>query len=442
MIINVAIKQIQHIENLFFSIDLSKNQLMGIVGRNGIGKTTLMKALLNLRSADTFKKTSSDTIFRQESIVEYDIDGTKIFFSFDKAISSLNSKQTIPDEVRSLIDVELPLPFGQRFNFYQSISSADAEIRKAIVLEDHQRPGELISFLNDIYNTNKFDDLVEIRLKSIPHYCITLPDSRYIREDYLSSGEYFLINLYRKIQSRCKLIVIDEIDLSLDAVAQVHLVRKLRDFCKQYEVNILFTTHSLAMMQTLTSGELFQMRNGDTGIEVFPESYAFIKSTLFGFKGWDRYVLTEDIVLSRFISFIIRKYCGDIFYEYKIIHVGAATSVVDLMLRNAKEEYLSTAENVRAILDGDQRAEKYAKKDGVFFIPIESVEKELFVHYKNGKLPSLGANPPNDPKKIYQKLIKRKLMTEAKIFEYICAAHEPKIVEFAKELSAFLSPGA
>ena len=39
------------------------------------------------------------------------------------------------------------------------------------------------------------------------------------REDYLSSGEYFLIRLYRTIMSSARLIVIDEIDISLDAVA-------------------------------------------------------------------------------------------------------------------------------------------------------------------------------------------------------------------------------
>lgn len=440
MIVNVVVKQVQHVENLSISIDLSKNQLIGVVGRNGIGKTTMIKALMNLHSADTFKKTSSDAIFRPDSNIEYNIDGQRFTFSYDRGISSLNSKQVVPETVRALIDVELPLPFGQRFNFYQSISSADDDIRQAIVLEDYERPEELILFLNEIYSGDKFNNLVEIKIKGVPHYCIALEESRYIREDYLSSGEYFIINLYRKIQSRCKLIVIDEIDLSLDAAAQVNLIEKLRDFCKKYQVNILFTTHSLAMMQTLLDGELYQMRDGDSGIEVLPESYAFIKSTLFGFKGWDRYILTEDIVLSRFLSFIIKKYCGDIFYEYKIIHVGAATSVVDLMLRNAKEGYLSSAENVMTVLDGDQRNEKYAQRDKVIFIPIESVEKELAVHYRSGNIPSLGPNSPADPKKIYEKLKKRKLMTDTKIFEYLCSANEPKIIELAKLLEAFLSP--
>ena len=44
-----------------------------------------------------------------------------------------------------------------------------------------------------------------------------------------------------------KLIVIDEIDISLDAAAQAKLVEQLRLSCQKYAVNIVFTTHSLTL---------------------------------------------------------------------------------------------------------------------------------------------------------------------------------------------------
>ncbi|MET3105629.1 ABC-type dipeptide/oligopeptide/nickel transport system ATPase subunit [Oxalobacteraceae bacterium GrIS 2.11] len=442
MKLDIQIKNIQHIDSLSFSIDISKNKLVGIVGRNGVGKTTLIKALQNLHSADTFKRTSSDSIFRPDSEIKYAIDETEITFSFDPMIGSLNSKQHISDEIRSLIDVELPLPFGQRFNFYQSISSADSEIRKAIVLQDYRIPHELIEFMNDIYDSKKFKNLVEVRFKKTSCYCITLEDNRYIREDYLSSGEYFLINLYRKIQSRCKLIVIDEIDISLDAAAQVHLVRKLRDFCGQYGVNILFSTHSLAMMQTLEDGELHQMRCEDGIVRVVAESYAYIKSTLYGFVGWDRYILTEDILLVRFLEYIIKRYDVNAFYEYKIIYVGAAGSVVDLMRRNSQEKFLSEGENVISILDGDQKLEKYARKPNVFFIPIESIEKELFRFYEDKRLPSLGGYETKDPKKLFKKFVESRVLSATNIFEIICVENDRELSEFAVRLGDFLSPAA
>lgn len=436
---SVEIHNIQHIDSLRFSIDLSKNQLVGIVGRNGIGKTSLMKSLLNLRSADTFKKTSSDSIFRGNSSIDYKIDDLQIGFTYDPALASLNLKGVVPEPIRAIVDVELPMPFGQRFNFFQSISDADAEIRRAIVLGEYGRPDELINFLQSIYGPDKFNDLVEIRVKGVSHYCILLPESRYIREDYLSSGEFFLISLYRKIQSRSKLIVVDEIDISLDAAAQVYLVNRLREFCARYSVNVLFSTHSLAIMQTLEDGELYHMRHGDNGIEVVQESYAYIKSTLFGFRGWDRYILTEDRVLMRFLEYVIQRYCGDIFYEYKIIYVGAAQSVVDLMLRNAHDEFFASREKVLTVLDGDQRNERYAQKDNVIFIPFESVEKKLHNDYAAGQLRLLGTYETVDPKKLFEKFISMKKLSETKIFEHLCSTNEQSVSDFARSLTAFLS---
>ena len=89
------------------------------------------------------------------------------------------------------------------------------------------------------------------------------------------------------IQRKCKLIVIDEIDISLDASAQVNLIKQLRQFCNDYEVNIIFTTHSLALMKTLADSELYYMESNDAVISFRNVSYNYIKSELFCFVGWD-----------------------------------------------------------------------------------------------------------------------------------------------------------
>ncbi|MDQ0652565.1 AAA family ATPase [Pseudomonas cedrina] len=323
MKISFQINDVQHVASANLLIDLDDNKLTCVVGKNGAGKTTLIKAIRNLYSADTFLKTSSTSIFRESSSVTYKADGVEFKFIYDNTIQALNCHTPIPDALKALIDVELPMPYGQRFNFFQSISGADDDIRKAIVLSQYVQPVELIGFLRGIYGTTKFDSLVEIKIKSESYYCLPLEEDRYIREDYLSSGEYFLISLYRKIKSKNKLVVIDEIDISLDAAAQVRLIEKLREFCSQYEVNILFTTHSLAMMRTLHEDELFYMEDLDGVTEIRPASYNYIKSILFGFKGWDKYILTEDEELKEQIEFLISKMNKDeLFFNYKIIPAG------------------------------------------------------------------------------------------------------------------------
>ncbi|WP_422397690.1 AAA family ATPase [Shewanella baltica] len=61
---NVTISNVQHILNLEFNVDLSSNKVTGIVGLNGVGKTTLIRAIKNLQSSDTFLKTASPAFFK------------------------------------------------------------------------------------------------------------------------------------------------------------------------------------------------------------------------------------------------------------------------------------------------------------------------------------------------------------------------------------------
>lgn len=423
-------------------LDLDAHKLTCLAGKNGIGKTTLIKAVQNLKFADTFAQTSPSSIFRDTSSISYQADSVAYHFDFDSNLRSLNPRLLIPEDLKANIDVELPMPHGQRFNFFESIIKADGEIRRSIVLGQHQRPRELIDLLNHIYATDKFDGLVQITVGRSDYYCILLNDSKYIREDYLSSGEFFLISLYRKIKNKKKLIVIDEIDISLDAAAQTKLAEKLRDFCIKYSVNILFTTHSLPLMKTLKHGELFFMDDIDGVVAPRLASYNLIKSILYGFRDWDKYILTEDAILKDFLEYLIDEFRQDLFYRYKIIYIGPALSVVNLLRRNVTEEFFSEKSNVIAVLDGDQKVYGWAQKaEDTFFIPIESVEKSIFTHYKNGsneltkRINLIGINKAKD---LYRAIIQQGLMSQSEIFNFIKTTHREDLTALIGTLKKFL----
>ena len=437
----IEINKVQHVTRLSFELDLSEHKLTCLVGRNGIGKTTLVRALKNLSQSDTFLRTAPSGIFSAESTIHYWVDDELITFDFDHHIESLNCKEEISQHIRGLSSVELSIPHGDRFNFFQSVSQADRDIRRQIILEEYSRPNELVGFLTAIYSSGKYQSLVETEIGGHSYFSLLLDDSKYVREDYLSSGEYFLINLYKTIRGSARLIVVDEIDISLDAAAQVRLLEKLREFCAEYRCNIVFTTHSLAMMRTLDDRELFYMEQCGAETTLRSVSYSYVKSLLFGFRGWDRYILTEDIVLSDFLKTFIRHCCGNVFFNYKIIHIGGSKQVVDLLERNRKDQFLSDPRNVIAVLDGDQRDKDLSQGEDVYCLPFESIEKALYQYYMENNFPYKLADGKgfNSPKDLFNSLRRDGVMSIEMINQYIVGKNKQALEPLLLVLRKFLS---
>jgi len=436
---HVSISNIQHIKELQFSIDLSQNRLVCIAGKNSVGKTTLIRAIKNITSADTFPKTASPYIFKDDSKIKYLIDDKEYAFNYSKKLNLIDSKELIDESIKSNIFVELPIPHGIRFNHFQKLSDIDEELRTKISLSQYSTPNDLVSFLSKIYSSERFGSIKEITIKNEKYYFILRDNNFYIREDYFSSGEYFVIRLYKLIQKKCKLIVIDEIDISLDASAQTNLLTELRAYCESYQINIIFTTHSLPLMKTLEPSELHYMEEQYQKIEIKNVSYNYVKSILFGFKGWDKYILTEDEMIAKYLNHLISGIEDKTFYSYKIIYIGGASNVINLMQRNDTEEFFSSNKNVISVLDGDTKEQKYAKNnERILFIPFDNIEKELATHYKNNafgfKVEVIGSEK-NYNKNLYNHIIRSKLMTESQIFNHI---NEGKLKEKEELKSALI----
>ncbi len=442
--LHITLEAIQHVASLSFDLDLSSHGLTCLVGRNGTGKTTLVRALRNLANADTFIRTATPYAFSSASRITYVVDGTTVVFEYDERIRSLNCRDVIPADLRDLIAAELPMPHGRRFNYFQSASEADLDIRKAIALGDHHHPEELVSFLTAIYGSTRYSNMVDVTVKGKSYYAIVKSDGTYIREDYLSSGEYFLINLYRTIKGTAQLVVIDEIDISLDSAAQANLAGWLRAFCIQYGRKILFTTHSLALMRQLEAGELFYIDESDGQVSIAPTSYSYAKARLFGFAGWDKYILTEDEVLLGFIEALIEKFCPKCFFRYKIVFIGGGTQVVSLMKHNEYEQFLSSSDKVIAILDGDQRNEKFTRHPHVYMIPIESVEKAIYADSQTSADFPFGTDRDNftGAKDFHNYLQQKQIATQGEIFEYLINKNEEALQYLVSVLRDFLSSPA
>ena len=437
----IEISDVRPIKALTFSLDFGRNAPLCIVGRNGAGKTTLAKAIMNFALADTFRRTTSDGALREGSFVRYTVDGTSFEFTYDVAMGTLSTRHPVPESLRSLIAVELPIPHGQRFSYFHALAAADDEIRRAIILDHDTRPEALIRFLTRIYNDDRFTELREVKFSRGTCCFYRVEDHRYVREDYFSSGEFFLVNLYRRLQSGHRLIFIDEIDISLDAAAQARLVGELRALCKEFSVNVVFTSHSLALMQTLHEDELLYLEATGEQSTLVARSFAYVKSLLFFFQGWDRYILVEDEEAKLVVEYLIDRYCRPAYNSHFIIEVGGAGQVISLLQRNRTHEFLAPANAVIAVLDGDQAGKGHAKESGTYCMPLLSLESAFEIVYdRPGFVPKLPDNVQTTlpskgrHKAIYAAYRRFRLRTDMEIVELACGPKADDMQVFAEQV--------
>lgn len=369
------------------------------------------------------------------------MDGETFEFTYDGALGSLSTRSPVPQRLREHISVELPIPHGQRFGYFSTLSEANDDIVKAMILGTDARPDGLIEFLSRIYGEPRFENLREVTFSRGTCTFYRLHDDRYVREDSFSSGEYFLVNLYRRLQSGSRLIFIDEIDISLDAAAQARLVGELRQLCARFEVNVVFTSHSLALMQTLRSEELLYLEAAPEQSMLVERSFAYVKSLMFGFHGWDRYILVEDEAAELVIDHLVRKYCQPCFCRYFVLVVGGAGQVVSLLQRNRKHGFLASADAVIAVLDGDQANTGHAAEQATHCMPLWSVESAFEAVYDQpdfhtrlpahveAKLPVEGRH-----KAIYKAFRRLKLLSDSDLVELACATKTDAMRAFAENV--------
>jgi ABC-type dipeptide/oligopeptide/nickel transport system ATPase subunit len=452
MLFKVELRDVRPIKALTFSLDLDRNAPLCIVGRNGAGKTTLAKAVMNFVLADTFSRTTSRGALRASSSLRYAIDDASFDFTFDSAAGTLSTRRPVPQALRSLIAVELPIPHGLRFSYFHTLAEADDEIRRAIILDQDTRPDGLIAFLSRIYGESRFEALREVKFSRGACCFYRTEEDRYVREDYFSSGEFFLVNLYRRLQSGVRLIFVDEIDISLDAAAQARLVEQLRALCTMFAVNVVFTSHSLALMQTLHEGELLYLESAGEQSTLEERSFGFVKSLMFGFRGWERYILVEDEAAKLVVQRLIDSHCLPTYYSYFIVEVGGAGQVISLLQRNRIHEFLAPANAVIAILDGDQAGTGHSAERDTYCMPLRSVESAFEAKYDgNGFSPRLpesvhAALPVGTGRQKALYKAYRRYLPHQDIVSLVCAPLAGDMQAFAERviqpfLSSRLAPG-
>lgn len=452
----ITLKNIQHIKNLDFELDLSLNTLHCIVGKNSVGKTTLIKSIQNFKETNTLDKLSRNNIIQKNSKIIYEIDGVKATFTAITDSNNrfiLNSKDIELHSYTKEIDTELPIPKGKRFHIYGGdyIEQLTEKIRTSVTAMKYEdKPQELIDILKQVYNNDKFDNLEQVSYRKKEYYVLP-QDNLYLREDDFSSGEYMLIQIYRLIKHKIKMIVIDEFDISLDSSAQIKFITALKKLCAKYEMNIVFTTHSLAIMKKIDEIGLnilyMTNDNGDTSIKKY--SYNYIQSELFQFTGYVKIILTEDKLLCEYVEYMIIN--ENITQKYLIVPCGGYGETKKLRDLNEQNNIFDTP-HILIILDGDRKPnDSDTLDDDTYYIPFDDIELECVNLYKEkifkddekinhllSKKVSSKKEIKNQSKSVYGLLLKRD--GNNKIFQLIEKSHPNCTKILKKKIISFLKP--
>lgn len=396
--IEIEIENLKSIQSLKWGFELKKG-IKVIIGNNGIGKSSLIAALSKLVKPSTLQ---DEFIGRgyHDSLISYNIDktvyvwhkkpGWKIF-EFNQS----NMPKLIGFTEGSILN-------GDRFKTID-------KTRKDIQTTSEDKVVKATDFIklnmNEIIygeKSHKFDELYYIATKRRKHsrgqakeheYHAILKDDFYYHDIYFSTGEYFLLSLLKFIDKfkherqneTPALIIIDEIELSLHPLAQMRLMQKLRCFVNEYNLLIIFATHSLQIIEEVKPEEVYYLSNNN-GLCTFisPMYPGFLTSKLYKHTYFDRVILVEDDLAKKFIEHILEELdLGNI--TYKIIPIGGWEKVLEISNLHKSSQIYGNAIAV-PILDGDmsEKANKNPhKKVKKLFLPIDNIEKYIVTKCKD-----------------------------------------------------------
>jgi len=440
----ISIQNIKGIKQLEIDFEFDDSNLIVITGKNGLGKTSIVKSFGLLSDPTIFQKSAGLNAICENSKIDFNIFGFEKFsFTYNPDLHVLDTKDSLPHN--SELVAELPVPYGQRFQLFSQISQFDDEIKISVASSSYEEATDLIKFLSNVYKSQKFSGLKKVRIKRKYYYFFVLEDGFYIREDHLSSGEYFLIQLYRFLSSGAQLVLIDEIDISLDASAQVNLYSSIIPVLKEHGSRLILVSHSLAFMQTVDDGCLYYLEENANSVSLEKRSFGYIKSDLYGFNGFDKYILVEDEILENFIQFIICRFTEIPYYKYKIIGVGGVHQVSSLLKKNDTDGIFSSPCNVLCIVDDDVfSALDYHGESSTLTTGIEDIEKFVFQN-RHLLLPGIklenykvAGNVKKASKTFWKRIISENILDKDAIFEFVASKHKAQVKALADHIERFL----
>ncbi len=204
---NGIVKAVQNM-----SLSLTKNQVLGIIGESGSGKTTTGLSIMRL--VDTPGSINKGSIYLEKENISglsesamRSIRGKDIAMTFENSASMFNPLESIGDQVREVINIHTEL---------------------------------------------NYKDSTELTLKSLTEIGITNPNEIIeMRPPELSVGVSQKVMLAMSTILEPKVLIVDEITRNVDIMAQAQLSEQLRNKISSTDVSVILLTNDPGVLAQL-----------------------------------------------------------------------------------------------------------------------------------------------------------------------------------------------
>lgn len=393
--IRMKIHNIKSISDYEFEIPTEKG-LYALTGENASGKSTVISC-----AATAFYNPLLYSYFGEP------YDGSRIEFEYNgkkRAITSVGNRWRGANSSLGIAGFfEGSLVFGNRFK------DVDFRLLKRLakVSEDKLTPASafVTENLGSILHDDKtfYNNLYILKKQYRDEYGLIRPtfyhkrNNSFINQLNMSTGENLLLTILYSLEARIQkdpsgtspsIILLDEIELALHSSALRRLVYFLKALSQKYNFVVLFSTHSIELIRSLSPDNIFYLqRHIDNSIEMITPCYPVyatrnLESSNYGH---DFVIMVEDDLAKQIVERILRKkqLLGN--KRVLVIAVGGWTQVLRFAYDTIRSNLMLKTTKVLIVLDRDIQKDvpKFLKDQRINFsvqpnyLPVQSLEKFL-----------------------------------------------------------------
>ncbi|MCI9083745.1 MAG: ATP-binding protein [Lachnospiraceae bacterium] len=391
----VKIHNVKNIDDFNFEVPVEKG-LYALTGENGSGKSTVISC-----AAAAFYVPSFEDYFgnpREGAYIEFDFNGRK------RSVKEKDGEWKKPSNTLGITGFyEGSIVFGNRFKDidysllgklatikFEQLNNASDFVKKSL--------GSILHDDEDYYQTLyvlKNEEAKRLGLQRSTYYFKN--KGALISQLNMSTGENLLLTILSSIERRLKkkvygetpaFMFLDEVELALHSSALRRLVFFLKDIAEKNNTVVLFSTHSIELIRSISSENIFYLqRHVDNSIEVINPCYPVyatrnLESSNYGH---DYIIMVEDDLAKTIVERILRDKRLLSNKRVLVISVGGWTQVLRFAYDTIRSNLALSTTKILMVLDRDIKdsvagfikKEKMGFSNKPSYLPIKSLEKYL-----------------------------------------------------------------